>query len=331
MTACRRSAREVVEGQATVALAGFGQGPPFIFRDDETLVHPIEKVLGSSWRVANGGALQTRFEVPDLGFVYLWSELLRERNFANQVAAQAGATAGQRCIVVIHEGVDLAEEIGEGAGRLRAASANGDPPVGEFVEDHTQVEQIKFVLQALTPGLEEDRKVAERHHGLEELLGAQTIEPQRETLSKAGPSEQEGASGCFAKSAAEEGGLLQLAAQQTLKTHGRDRGKDACDVRIMRHQGDDNVVVGPGVESATVCGLPGGGNGKGKWTIDASAPVGVENDLGLIAAPGTFTNFDEQVMPMRESPASESLLLAQKANKLIARGSVHILAEFAHK
>ena len=77
--------------------------------------------------------------------------------------------------------------------------------------------QVEVVVQALAHGLEHDREIGELPRDLQQVFGAEPLEPERRSLGRIGAGHEQRAGGVLAEAQAEEGRFGQLFADQPLR------------------------------------------------------------------------------------------------------------------
>ena len=93
-------------------------------------------------------------------------------------------------------------------------------PALDGVEERAEPGQVEVVVEAFAIGLDHDREVGEPADDLEQVLGAEPLEPERGPLRRVGPGHQQGPARVLAEPEAEQGAVAQLVADQRLGPRG---------------------------------------------------------------------------------------------------------------
>ncbi len=136
------------------------------------------------------------------------------------------------------------------------------------VEEAAEPRQVEVLVEALAKGLDDDGEVGELAGDLEQVLGAEPLEPERGALRRVGPGHEHGPGGVLAEPQAEERGLGQLLADQPLRQLARQAVEE-----VERGL----VLVGQAEEEAGVDVQAGGGQAE---------PPADPGQQGELQAPG---------------------------------------------
>ena len=124
-----------------------------------------------------------------------------------------GIHPGQRHVALIEIGRRVREHEGAGEGR-RAPGLRLHDPHGaglDGLEQSNEPGQVEAVLQAGPVGLEHDGEAREASRHGQQVLGPQTLGPQRRARARSTPGQQQGPGGVLPELAGEQGRVAQLA------------------------------------------------------------------------------------------------------------------------
>ena len=161
---------------------------------------------------------------------------------------QGRAAFGVRLVILVHHLPHIAEHdgFGERRRRLRLDIDQVDLTVGEPCHQPPERGQVVDVLQAFAGGLQQQREVALRPRGVEQLDATQALLPQRHALARVGARQVQRTRRAFAEACGEQHRLPHLFGHQSLDVIGIDREQlGGRDMPVgLRQQQDDAVVAG---------------------------------------------------------------------------------------
>ena len=143
---------------------------------------------------------------------------------------------------------------GERRGDLAAAADDPDRSGLDRVEEAAEPGQVEVVVEALAEGLEHDREVGELPGDLEQVLGAEPLEPERRPLRRVGAGHQQGP-------ARRSGGT----AGRTAPSRAAPRGsgpRPASPVRPSNRSSGGSSMFGQAEQEAVVAVQAGGGHAE---------------------------------------------------------------------
>ena len=312
-----------------VALDGGEQGQPLVPRDEEPLFDQIHELGGVGRCIIDVGAMQLLLQGFGQGARDARTQGRAVHELANQRAAELGAGRALGRVVEVHGAVGAAPNhvVGERRGHLGDGLGDLDYTLAQLGQAVAQAVQIEVVVQAAAPGLDENGEILVAAHGLDELLGAQTIEPQRHATLEALARQEQGAGGVLAEASPEEARRFELAAQQGLDLFDGDEVEEVVDRERDGQRQAQAFVVGHDLEPGAVPLFPGGADADGQRSQDAAAPLGMENHpLGVEAVRRIVVMLDQNMVTVRQDRARGVELLAQMQHQLVQRGLVEVAA-----
>ena len=164
-----------------VAPDGACQLLPFRFRDEKSLLHPIQKFQSRGRRISGRSPLQLAVQRTDDFSRDLRAEVGREKKLLDQIGTCRRFFCENRSVVFVHVLVRLLPDKTSGKGRGRPGHGLGDAhhPRPELFDHAPNVREIELVLQARAPGFEHDGEIAVGRNSCEQLLGPEPDEPER--------------------------------------------------------------------------------------------------------------------------------------------------------
>ena len=130
-----------------------------------------------------------------------------------------------------------------GEGISPGPANHADRSALDRVEQGAKPRQVEVVVEAFADGLEHDRKVGELPGDLQQVLGAEPLEPERRPLGRVGAGHEQGAGGVLAEPQAEEGRLGQLLADQAFRQLAGQAVEQVQRRLVHRRQAEEEAVV----------------------------------------------------------------------------------------
>ena len=135
------------------------------------------------------------------------------------------------------------ESSGEGGRLLALALDDLDVASLDSGEKVAEQGQVQVFLKALAVGFDDDREVGHLADGLEQVLGAQTLEPERGSTPGLGSRQEQSATCVLAEAEAEQGTIAQFFEDQLLGGFGVQVAEQVARRLVRAWQADQDAVI----------------------------------------------------------------------------------------